>query len=103
MDLLELKQFSTQRQCEIIDAIIKHGSQAKAAKALGINSRSLERMLKRVKQSASRQGWSPDHDMIHIAPDTHLVKGVSTFYDEDGKPIRQWVKTDLKKEDQAEA
>jgi hypothetical protein len=103
MDLHELKQFATTRQCEIIDAIIKHGSQAKAAKALGINSRSLERMLKRVKQSASRQGWSPDHDMIHIAPDTHLVKGVSTFYDENGNPIRQWVKTDLKKEDQAAA
>ena len=83
MDLLELKQFSTQRQCEIIDAIIKHGSQAKAAKALGINSRSLERMLKRVKQSASPQSWSPDHDTTYIAPDTNLGKGVSSISDED--------------------
>ena len=103
MDLLELKQFATPRQLEIIDAVLKHGSQRKAAKALGINARGLERMMKRVRQSASRQGWSPDHDMIHIAPDTHIVKGVSTFYDEDGRPIRQWVKTDLKKQNQEAA
>mgnify|MGYP000090620843 CR=1 FL=1 len=98
MDLLELKQFATPRQAEIIDAIVKHGTQAKAAKALGIDRRGLERTLKRARAAASRQGWSPDHDMIHIAPDTHLVKGVSTFYDENGNPIRQWVKTDLKKD-----
>jgi hypothetical protein len=103
MDLIELKQFATTRQAEIIDAVLKHGSQRKAAKALGINSRGLERMMKRVRQSASRQGWSPDHDMIHIAPDTHIVKGVSTFYNEDGRPIRQWVKTDLKKQNQEAA
>ena len=43
MDLASLKPFATERQCQIIDAITKHGSQAKAAKALGINHRGLER------------------------------------------------------------
>ena len=100
MSLESLKQFATQRQCEIIDAVIKHGSQAKAATALGINSRGLERTLKRAREQASRRGWSPDHDMTHSVPSTHVVKGVSTFYDEDGRPIRQWVKSDLKKESQ---
>jgi len=103
MDLESLKEFATERQGQIIDAIIKYGSQAKAATALGINHRGLERTLKRAKEQASRRGWSPDHDMTHSVPDTHVVKGVSTFYDEDGKPIRQWVKSDLKKESQEAA
>jgi len=103
MDLENLKEFATPRQCQIIDAVIKYGSQAKAATALGINHRGLERTLKRAKEQAAKQGWSPQHNYVHSVPDTHIVKGVSTFYDEDGKPIRQWVKSDLKKESQEAA
>ena len=103
MDLEKLKQFATKRQLEIIDAVIKHGSQKKAAAELDINSRTLERSLQTLKRNASRRGWSPDHDMTHSVPDTHVVKGVSTFYDEHSNPIRQWVKSDLKKESQEAA
>ena len=103
MDLESLKEFATQRQCQIIDAVIFHGSNGKAAEALKIDKRGLIRTLKRAKEQASRQGWSPDHDMTHSVPDTHVVKGVSTFYDENGTPIRQWVKSDLKKESQEAA
>jgi len=100
MDLLDLKEFATDRQWEAILAIEKHGTQAKAAIALGIGSRSLERLLAKAKAAASRRGWSPDHDYTHISPPTHVVKGVSTYYDQDGLPVRQWVKSDLKKENQ---
>jgi len=103
MDLESLKEFATQRQCQIIDAVIFHGSNGKAAESLKIDKRGLIRTLKRAKEQASRQGWSPDHDMTHSVPDTHVVKGVSTFYDENGTPIRQWVKSDLKKESQEAA
>ena len=103
MILESLKEFATKRQCEIIDAITEYGSQKKAAKALDINSRTLERSLQTVKRQASKRGWSPDHDMTHSVPDTHVVKGVSTFYDSEGKPIRQWVKSDLKKQSQEDA
>ena len=103
MILESLKEFATKRQCEIIDAITEYGSQKKAAKALDINSRTLERSLQTVKRQASKRGWSPDHDMTHSVPSTHVVKGVSTFYDSEGKPIRQWVKSDLKKESQEAA
>ena len=98
--LLGLKKHATERQIVCIDAVIEHGTQGKAAIALGITRRTIERSLKCARDRASRQGWSPDHDMVHSAPDTHVVKGVSTFYDELGVPIRQWVKTDLKKENQ---
>jgi len=103
VNLEKLKQFATKRQLEIIDAVIKYGSQKKAAAELDINSRTLERSLQTVKRNASRRGWSPDHDMTHSVPDTHVVKGVSTFYDEHSNPIRQWVKSDLKKESQEAA
>ena len=103
MDLKSLKPFATMRQRQIIDAVIKYGSQSKAAKALDVNQRTLERSLQTVKRAAAKRGWSPQHDYVHSVPDTHVVKGVSTFYDEDGKPIRQWVKSDLKKESQEAA
>ena len=103
MDYSDLKEFATARQCQVIDALQEHGSQSKAAKALDINSRTLERSLQAVKRQASRRGWSPYHDMTHSVPDTHVVKGVSTFYDADSKPIRQWVKSDLKKQSQEDA
>mgnify|MGYP003634335577 CR=1 FL=1 len=98
MELESLKEFSTPSQCRIIDAIIKHGSNSSAAKALNMNLRGLQRSIKRSKEVASKQGWSPSHDMTHSVPDAYVVKGVSTFYDGDGKPIRQWVKSDLKKQ-----
>jgi len=100
MDLEALKEFATPRQCIVIDAVILYGSNGKAADALKVDKRGLIRTIKRAKASAARQGWSPDHDMTHVVPSTHVVKGVSTFYDEMGVPIRQWVKSDLKKEAQ---
>jgi len=100
MELESLKQFASVRQIEFIDAIIRYGTQRQAAAVLGVNQRTLERSLQRVKANASKQGWSPDHNMVHIVPDTHIVKGVSTYYDEDGKPVRQWVKSDLRRENQ---
>ena len=103
MELESLKEFATPSQCRVIDAIIEHGSASKAALAMGMDLRGLRRLLKRAKDNASKQGWSPDHDMTHIVPDTHVVKGVSTFYDENGVPIRQWVKSDLKKQAQEDS
>jgi len=103
MDLESLKQFATERQGQIIDAVIKHGSQAKAATALGINHRGLERTLKRAKEQAARRGWSPDHGMVHTAPEPYHIKGVSTLYDADGNKKAEWVKTNLKQQSQEAA
>jgi predicted phosphodiesterase len=39
--------------------------------------------------------------MEHVAPDTHIVKGTSSLYKstgENGKPVLQWVKTNVKAE-----
>ena len=104
MELESLKEFSTVRQCEIIDAVVKAGSQSKAALELGISQRNLSRALKRSRDSASARGWSPEHDMTHPVPNTHVAKGVSTYYDmQTGEPLRQWVKSDIKKQNQEDA
>ncbi|MCW8886892.1 MAG: hypothetical protein OQK12_16830 [Motiliproteus sp.] len=94
----ELKQFATERQAEIIDAIISEGSQGKAAKKLNCNKGYVNKALKAVRHKAHLQGYSPEHDMIHTAPDSHLVKGTSTLYDEKGTKRLQWVKTNIKAE-----
>ena len=88
-----LREFATVRDHEILDAIEKAGTNTEAAKLLGISLRAVTRGLQRLKRRAARQGISPDHDMIHGAPPGYVVKGVSTYYSEDGKVKGQWVKT----------
>jgi hypothetical protein len=74
---------------EIVAALREHGSNAKAAVALGINPRTLMRR----KAALTLKGWSPEHDMTRTVPDGFSVKGVSTYYNAEGKPAGQWVKS----------
>lgn len=90
-DLIEYCQ--TDRQREILEAVNEHGSQRKAAAALGVNKGSVDKAVNRVKAAAAKKGYSPDHDMVHTCPDGYKVKGVSTYYNKDGKPTGQWVKS----------
>jgi molybdenum-dependent DNA-binding transcriptional regulator ModE len=94
----QLKKYATERQREIIETIEQYGTQAKAAKALGISLRSVERVLARAKKAAAKRGHAPDHDMTHTTPEGYKVKGVSTYYDDEGKVRGQWVKTDEDKQ-----
>lgn len=90
-----LREWATPRQLEILDAIAKHGSQRKAAKPLGMNSRSIERAMASLRRRAALQGYSPTHDMTRTVPDGFAVRGVSTYYDQEGKARGQWVKSQL--------
>jgi hypothetical protein len=88
-----LRSWATVRELEYIDAIEAHGSARKAAKALGVHSSAIDRCMVRLKKRAALQGHSPEHDMVHTVPDGFKVRGVSTYYDEEGKPRGQWVKS----------
>lgn len=90
-----LSQYATTRQQEYLEAVQKYGSQRKAAKALGVNQRTVERGLKTLQLHAAKHGWSPSHDMTHTVPAGYYVKGVSTYYDDAGKPKGQWVKSSI--------
>lgn len=83
---------------EIISALEKYGSNRKAAAALGLNSRTVDR---RVALLAAK-GYSPKHKMVHVVPDGYSVKGVSTLYKTDGSVAAQWVKSTADKERQRE-
>ena len=91
----ELFKWTTGKQAEKLQAIIDHGSLAAAAKALGVDSSMVSKALSRVKHKAATEGYSPEHDMTRTVPAGYVVKGVSTYYNEDGKPQAQWVKSSL--------
>jgi hypothetical protein len=90
----KLLEYATERQAEYIRAYWEHGSYCAAGKALGVNDRNISLAFSRVRAKAARAGHAPDHDMTHTVPDGFQVKGVSTYYNKDGKPTGQWVKTD---------
>jgi hypothetical protein len=89
----DLKMYATIRQIELIDAVNLHGSHRKAAKFLGINSSVVDHAIKTVKKKASLSGFSPEHDMTRTVPEPFVVRGISTYYNAEGKPSGQWVKS----------
>lgn len=93
-----LKEFATDTQARYLDAVNKHGSYGKAAKALGASRSAMVDAISRLKKNAALKGYSPDHDMTRTVPDGFVVKGVSTYYDKDGKPSGQWVKSTVDQE-----
>ncbi len=76
-----------------MDAVAKHGSNQKAAKALGVTRRSVDKAMVLLRQSAAARGYAPAHDMTRTVPEGFKVRGVSTYYDRDGKAAGQWVKS----------
>lgn len=95
MDLLDpaLDEFGTPIQRERLAAVRLHGGLRAAARALGIDYKSLHQSIAAVKLKAAKRGYAPGHDYTHPVPDGFNVRGVSTYYDRDGKPIGQWVKS----------
>ncbi|WP_321905141.1 hypothetical protein [Paraburkholderia tropica] len=88
-----LLSYATARQVEYLEAIETHGSERKAAEAMGVARGTLSNAIAALKAKAAKMGYSPSHDMTHVVPDGFLVKGVSTYYDDEGKPRGQWVKS----------
>lgn len=52
----ELKQYGTPRQGEYLDAVLEHGSGAKAAEAMGVNRRTVDRAISALKRAAIEAG-----------------------------------------------
>jgi hypothetical protein len=67
-------------------------SAEKVSESIGIARRTILATCARVKANAAKQGYSPDHDMIHTVPDGFTVSGTSTLY-KDGALLMQWVKS----------
>lgn len=99
---LRLREWATPKEAEYLDAIEQHGNPTKAARALGVHHSTVLRSVDGLKKRAAQVGYSPEHDMTRTVPDGFKVRGVSTYYDADGKPRGQWVKSGVDRERQAE-
>jgi hypothetical protein len=93
---------TTDRQREILQAVIEHGTKKAAAIAIGIDPSTVRQTLRIVTANAAKMGHSPDHDMKHTVPDGFRVKGVSTMYDSDGNVKIQWCKSQIDADKQLE-
>lgn len=98
-----LKDWATHQQAQYVDAINHHGGVMSAAKALGKDWSNVSKAVSRLKRHAASRGYSPSHDMTKTVPDGFTVKGVSTYYDKEGKPAGQWVKSRSVNEEYLEA
>ena len=90
-----LFQFCTPRQKELLEAVNLHGSAKAASIALGINVGAASDAYIAVKKKAALQGYAPEHDFTRPVPQGYVTKGVSTYYNSEGKPSGQWVKASL--------
>lgn len=70
----KFKQWATERQCEIIDALIKHGSYGNAAAALGCHKSVIGRAIKAVEVKAALAGYAPGHFSAGVAPGYRMGK-----------------------------
>jgi hypothetical protein len=91
----ELLHWATPTQAKYVEAVNKHGSYRAAANKLKVQDSSIKRSIDRLKAAAALQGYSPPHDMSRVVPDPFVVKGVSTYYNKEGKASGQWVKSQL--------
>jgi hypothetical protein len=89
----KLKEYATDIQVRRIDLLNEHKSYAKVGKLEKVDRNAIKRSISGLKSRAAKQGYSPEHDMSHTVPDGFQVKGVSTYYNADGKPSAQWVKS----------
>jgi len=89
-----LKYCNTDRQREIVRLVEIEGMSKKAAaRQIGMDTSNLRTSLDTIKRRAASAGFSPEHDMIHQVPTGYTVAGVSTLYNDEGKPVSQWVKS----------
>lgn len=79
-------------QAKKLQAVIDCGGNiAKAAALLGISDRKFRHSLKSLRKRAEMQ--SPHPQLGQPVRPWENIKGTSTYYDRDGKPVGQWVKT----------
>jgi hypothetical protein len=102
IDVGHLDYCKTQQQKEVVSRRVAGASLKQIADDMGLQKSNVGRALKDIYNAAARQGYAPTYDMTRPVPDGFSVRGVSTYYDEDGKPRGQWVKSQADKEKQAE-
>jgi hypothetical protein len=65
---------------------------------MGINTGGASDAYIAVKKKAALYGYAPENDFTRPVPEGFIAKGVSTYYNSEGKPSGQWVKAYLSHE-----
>jgi hypothetical protein len=94
----KLFDYCTPNQRKVLDAIIFYGGAKKADEVLGMYKGGASEIYNNVKNKAAKMGYAPEHDFTRPVPDGYVAKGVSTYYNSEGKPSGQWVKASLSHE-----
>jgi hypothetical protein len=89
----KLLDWATPTERAWLEAINTYGSARKAAAAKGASHYTAGNAIRRLRKRAAAAGYSPDHDMTRTVPEGFTVRGVSTYYDSEGKARGQWVKS----------
>ena len=87
--------YCTPYQKQVLEAVIFYGGAKRADEALGLCKGRASEVYIAVKRKAAKKGFAPEHDFTRPVPDGFVAKGVSTYYNAEGKPSGQWVKASL--------
>lgn len=96
-----IKYCKTDSQRKHIQAIIDHGSQRKAAVALGVCKNTICDTIKRVKAYATESGYSPEHNLNYPLAPNEIFKGRS-IQTKDANGDLVWIKTSVDRQRQLE-
>ena len=95
-----LLEFATSDvQVETCKAVMAHGSNTKAAAALGKGRRVVDKMMKRLEEKAASKAVAPHKSVNRETMAGFEAKRVSTAYKEDGTVALQWVIQEPEKRD----
>jgi len=87
----------TDRQQEVLSAVIKYGSNTKASEFLKCNRRSVDKLIERLSRRAASQGVAPHRDVNHRTMDGFNTKFVTSRYDGEGNLQGQYVRQEKEK------
>jgi hypothetical protein len=90
-----LKAYATERQKEYIDAVNEYGGIRSAARSLNINHSAIVEAIAILRRRAATSGYAPEQDMVRPVPEPFIVRGISTYYNAEGKASGQWVKSKI--------
>jgi len=92
-------EFASPTELKYMIAVQVHGSQRKAAKALGVNKATIGKALQRVQAKAALRSPA-EHDYTKTVPQGFAIRGVSQYINAEGKVSGSWVKTGVDEEKQ---
>jgi hypothetical protein len=98
-----LEHCRSQLQEDAIEAYIKHGTNAKAAAALGLSTDTLKKRIRAARLNAAKAGVAPEAGLTNQTAAGFATKRVSTLYKGDGSIGAQWHIQEQDKAQQLEA